>query len=180
MQSPPHCLQQPLTGHSLPSAVQVVSRTNIQVGDWVRVFINDASTGVPDPVRKLQQAAPQDAGAAAVAAAAAATPGKYKVGNVTLITQEPPAWVKRSAAYRAAMSGRRWLREEGESGLTVAQALEAERVWAARRAQAGGGTDAAGANAAAGTIAAWIYRENMADSGDPGTVQKDEVSVIAK
>lgn len=102
--------------------------------------------------------------AAAVAAGASG-------GGPRLLTQQAPAWVRSHPVFRLAMER---LAKDEEGGLTVAQAAAADQAYA----QAGG--EAVQGAAAKGTVAAFLYGQNLVDSGgDSGVIDMDEVSFTA-
>ena len=93
--------------------------------------------------------------------------------NVTLISKTAPSWVLAHPAYQSAMEGAALLEEPGE-GLTAAEALAADRAFAA----ASGNT--VGAAAGRSTVVAWVYGDGLADSGGLGAVDTDEVYMTAR
>jgi hypothetical protein len=93
--------------------------------------------------------------------------------NVTLFSKAAPSWVLAHPAYQAAMEGAALLEEPGE-GLTAAEALAADRAFAAASG------DIVGAAAGRGTVVAWVYGDGLADSGGLGAVDRDEVYMTAR
>ena len=77
-------------------------------------------------------------------------------------------------AYQSAMESAALLGEPGE-GLTAAEALAADRAFAAAS-----GNVVGAAAAGNGTVVAWIYGDGLADSGGPGALDLDEVFVTAR
>lgn len=144
------------------------------MGQRIRIFVNDASTRGR---RRLQQGpvpsggARRLAGALATARGAPATrPTITKDGNVTLVTQLPPAWVAAHPVYQAAMEGALLL-DAGDAG----EGLTAQQALAAERAAAGEGPAAAAAD---WTVVSWLYGMNNVDSGGrTGVIDKDEIAL---
>ena len=129
-----------------PAAPQANDTAAFAVGDWVVVFSNDRSTR---PLPRAVQAAGMQQQASGQQATGAM--------GISIAPRKPPADVLASSAYQAALLGLGWLGEEGE-GLTPQQALAADASASAARGRAG-------AAAANGTLAAWLYGNNRADSG---------------
>ncbi|PSC69036.1 band 7 [Micractinium conductrix] len=167
--------------------VPVSSTARFRVGQRVRIYVNDASTA--GGRRRLLQSA-----AASAASAVNLTS--------TLLGQPAPAWLLNDPVFQSALEGRRARGGSGGGGLTVQEALVAEAVAAAEvgAEDASSAEDASvlapapaedGSVAAAsldptprmatdGTLVAWVYGDNMADSGSEGAVDQDEVWVPGK
>ena len=108
-------------------------------------------------------------------AAIADTPGVYRYGNTTLVLKDPPVWVTRLPAFQSAMAGLASGVDDGP-GLTPAQAAAADAAFAAA---AGEVSSAAGR----GTVVAWVYGDNLANSGSPGEgnlMEHDSISFSAR
>ncbi|PSC75203.1 band 7 [Micractinium conductrix] len=160
--------------------LKLSSTDKISLDQWVQVFVNDRSTRGR---RRLTTAGepPRDAADAEAAGTAAAEPGVTTAvyvnvttgSKVTLVTRPVPSWVSSSLAFQAAAEGAALLQEPG-GGLTPEQALAVD-VAAAKH---GGVVEGA---AAKGTVGAWVYGDNVADSGPTsGAVAKDSVSLAAR
>ncbi|PSC73918.1 band 7 [Micractinium conductrix] len=135
--------------------IPVASSAAVQVGQMIRVFANDRSTGRPAGVD-------------------AAGEGQSRFGNVTLSRQQAPAWVQQTAAYQGAMDALLTSAEAGE-GVSVAQAVAVD---AASAVTAG----AVGAAAAPrNSIVAWVYA-GLADTGaaNQGIVETDALAASAR
>ncbi|KAL4420947.1 hypothetical protein ABPG77_004576 [Micractinium sp. CCAP 211/92] len=141
-----------------PGARRIPCRaSNFRLGQRIRIFLNDRSTP------------PRGAGAAIASA-----PGVYQYGNTTLVLKDPPLWVRQLPAFQSAMAGVAST-DEGP-GLTPAQAAAADAAYAAAAGQVG---SAAGR----GTVVAWVYGDNLADSGSPGDgniMEHDSISFSAR
>lgn len=110
----------------------------------------------------------------AAGAAIASAPGVYQYGNTTLVLKDPPLWVRQLPAFQSAMAGVAST-DEGP-GLTPADAAAADAAYAAAAGQVG---SAAGR----GTVVAWVYGDNLADSGSPGDgniMEHDSISFSAR
>lgn len=108
-------------------------------------------------------------------AAIASTPGVYQYANTTLVLKEAPLWVTKLPAFQSAMVGLASGADDGP-GLTPAQAAAAEAAFA----QAGGQV---GSAAGRGTLVAWVYADNLADSGKPedgNIMEHDSISFSAR
>ncbi|KAL4434216.1 hypothetical protein ABPG75_000657 [Micractinium tetrahymenae] len=145
-----------------PGARRIPCRAaNFRTGQRIRIFLNDRSTP------------PRSAGAAI--ASTPATPGVYRFGNTTLVLKDPPAWVTKLPAFQSAMAGLAAGVDDGP-GLTPAQAAAAD----AALAEAGGEV---GSAAGRGTVVAWVYGDNLANSGSPGEgniIEHDSISYSAR
>lgn len=151
-----------------PRVLPVDDTTRFRIGWRVRVFLNDRST--MGSRRRLLSAGTPLGGRRPVFSG-----GKLNSSRAsapTLLTPLAPAWVRNHPAFKAAMESSALLSEDG--GLTRAQALAADKAYY----QAAGGI--VGSAAAQGTITAWLYGDNMVDSGTAtGVVDQDELSFTA-
>ncbi|KAL4433832.1 hypothetical protein ABPG75_000273 [Micractinium tetrahymenae] len=147
--------------------LQVDSASKLQAGQWVQLVLDDESTAYLPEEECAYRNALYGGGSAAAAAAAAAA-----AGGPTLSVKSMPAEIAAdpimalASASKAAAGG-------GDSiGLAEAATLDARE-----RAAAGW---VSAAMAKPGTVAAWLYGENLADSGGPGAINNGSVRFAFK
>ncbi|KAL4856222.1 putative cinnamyl alcohol dehydrogenase 2 [Chlorella vulgaris] len=154
--------------------IPVDSSAKFTVGQWVRIFVNDASTKGRRRLKATGTTLSTTTGGAVSVAAITNAAGTATIGR--LITRPVPQRLQQDPVFMAALQAAAEQRAgDQEPGLTPAQALAASAATAPRN------PDSVTAAAAPGTVIAWLYGDGLADSGPTsGAVSPDDISITAK
>ena len=147
---------------------QVDAPRRFRLGQWVRVYINDASTG----------AGVSWAGECCVSAQLARTVLRRRPSAVPTASPPPRADGSEPPASEGEAEGAYSLQQRAAAGGAAAPAGSGGGSGGGSSAEQG--QPARLAAAPNGSIAAWVYGEGLADSGSGAVLHEDEISFTAR
>ncbi|EFN59697.1 hypothetical protein CHLNCDRAFT_133242 [Chlorella variabilis] len=157
--------------------IPVTSTKLFTVGSWVRLYLNDNSTDWVDKGgggdrRRRHRRLMAGGGDTATTAAIVDPATSRHLGK--LVTRPVDPALLSSPVFVAAMEAALKFREE-DAGLSPVEALAASGIAPPPPGKVSTAT------AAPGTITAWVYGDNIADSGVVNnTLRRDDISLIAR